>query len=246
MIKVKSSIINDMKSDEFYEKLASEEDFLRWYKKPKNLAKYERPSLAIDVVIFGFNRDKRRLDVLLTRREKNPFREFWSLPGRFAKSTDHVEFIATDNIEYETQANVSEKNLQFVDIKSNPDRDPRGWIISVSFVGFVDEDSAKLRQNSAWFDAKKLPKNLAFDHAQIIAKARENLVFQIDWNKNIFSMLGQKFAIVDAVNLYNAITNNGDNTSNFAKKFVHGRGFFAVTEIAPAGVGRPSRILEIK
>ncbi|MBI3235001.1 MAG: NUDIX hydrolase, partial [Bacteroidetes bacterium] len=53
---------------------------------------YERPALATDCVIFGF--DGGELKLLLLKREKEPFENKWALPGGFVFMDETTEACA--------------------------------------------------------------------------------------------------------------------------------------------------------
>ena len=51
-------------------------------------AQYDRPSVAVDIVIFTFH--EKQLQVLLVKRGQPPFQGAWALPGGFVnKAQDH-------------------------------------------------------------------------------------------------------------------------------------------------------------
>ena len=48
--------------------------------------KYWRPSVATDCVIFGFT--GKQLKVLLIKRNVEPFKDCWALPGGFLRESE--------------------------------------------------------------------------------------------------------------------------------------------------------------
>ena len=59
---------------------------------------------------------------------------------------------------------------------SAPERDPRRRTISVAYIAIQSSDKLTIKagsdaKNVSWFEVRKIPKNLAFDHNIIIKEA---------------------------------------------------------------------------
>lgn len=133
---------------------------------------YPRPALTVDLVILT---REARPRVLLIRRKSPPFAGKWALPGGFVDENEPLETAARRELAEETGVSIAgfEQLYTFGD----PDRDPRGWTVSVAYVarvkrGDVTPRAADDAAEVGWFPLKKLPP-LAFDHALILKKARE-------------------------------------------------------------------------
>lgn len=136
--------------------------------------RYPRPSLTADNVLFDLEMKR----VLLVLRGGEPFKGCWALPGGFFDFADtDIEHTAARELEEETT--LTGIPLQLVGVFSKEGRDPRGRTITVAFTAKVDplkvhpkggDDAAEAR----WHDLDKLPP-LAFDHHEIIARAKEVL-----------------------------------------------------------------------
>lgn len=118
------------------------------------------PRLTVDVIL----RYKKGL-VLILRKN---YPSGWALPGGFVKYGERVERAAAREVKEETGLRV--KNLRQFRVYSDPKRDPRGHIISVVFTA---DGVGKLRaatdaKRIGIFEKGKMPKNLAFDHAEIL------------------------------------------------------------------------------
>lgn len=124
------------------------------------------PYLAVDCVVV----DKKK-NVLLIRRKNPPFKGALTLPGGFAKIGESLEEACCRELEEETR--IIAKKLRLVGVYSDPHRDPRDHVCSVSFICLIyknnpraGSDAAEVFWTTAW---DKL--NLGFDHKKIISDA---------------------------------------------------------------------------
>jgi 8-oxo-dGTP diphosphatase len=131
---------------------------------------YPRPALTTDAAVFRIERE--RLQLLLVRRKNPPFQGMWSLPGGFLNEGETLDACAARELAEET--GLTGAALHPFANFSTPGRDPRGWTVSAAYAGLADRDAtAKAGDDAAsldWFDIHRLPP-LAFDHAEIIARA---------------------------------------------------------------------------
>lgn len=136
----------------------NEDEFLRQYDQQQ----YDRPSIAVDMAVFSILKDnasnyrklpKLSLAVLLIERGEHPFKNNWALPGGFVRKGETTEQAARRELEEET--GIRSADLRQLMVFSDPQRDPRGWIISSSFTALTEMDCALISGNDArqaeWF-----------------------------------------------------------------------------------------------
>jgi 8-oxo-dGTP diphosphatase len=130
---------------------------------------YPRPALTVDVVLV--TRDERPR-VLLIRRGKDPFKGRWALPGGFVDENERLIDAAKRELVEETGIELDE--LEQLYTAGDPGRDPRGWTVSVVFLGRVTDPPAATAADDAtevgWFPLHQ-PPEMAFDHAAILKRA---------------------------------------------------------------------------
>ncbi len=127
---------------------------------------HRQPKLTVDAVVF----DKAGR-LLLIKRKSPPFKGCFALPGGFVEVGETVEEAAGRELREET--GIIAKVQRLVGIYSQPNRDPRGHVIAIAFLmkARAAKPAAGDDAVAAEFVADWRSKDLAFDHAQIVADA---------------------------------------------------------------------------
>jgi 8-oxo-dGTP diphosphatase len=146
-------------------------------KKKRHTYEYPRPALTVDIVLITQEKEPR---VLLIRRKHDPFAGTWAFPGGFVDEGESLETAARRELREETGVEVA--GLEQLQAFGDPGRDPRGWTVAVAFLGRVDPARVKPRAEDdasevGWHRVRE-PPPLAFDHAKILAVARQRLESQ--------------------------------------------------------------------
>ena len=209
--------------------------------------KYPHPALTVDCVIFGFDGDK--LNVLLVERGLEPYKGMWALPGGFVNIDETVEDAARRELMEET--GIADMFLEQFRVFSAVHRDPRERVVTVAFLTLVSQDKCgKPRAGTdaslaLWFDESKLPP-LAFDHREIIDKARHHLSDIIRLRPVAFRLLNKVFTVAELQRVYEIINRTQYDRRNFQRKLLQSdilddRGI-AETKMA----SRPPRMYSLK
>lgn len=135
------------------------------HRKKPALPKY---LVAVDMVV------RRGNEILLIRRKNEPFKGLSALPGGFVEPGETVEAAASRELKEETGIDILPTRWKLVGVYSDPGRDPRGHVISVAFVAWVDRDTrarAGDDASTAEFYSDWNNFMLAFDHERIIQDA---------------------------------------------------------------------------
>lgn len=135
--------------------------------------KYPRPAVTADCIVIT---KEERPKVLLIQRGYEPYKDCWALPGGFMNMDETTEQCAIRELEEETGLKINE--VVQIGAFSKVDRDPRGRTITVAYLAMVDktlqvtglDDAAK----AEWWPLDALPP-LAFDHEEIMEKAKEKI-----------------------------------------------------------------------
>jgi len=181
---------------------------------------YARPSLTVDVVIFGL--DDSGLKVLLIQRGQEPFRGRWALPGGFVRVDEPLETAARRELEEET--GVRSVYLEQLYTFGGVDRDPRERIVTVAYYALVKLSDHRIQaatdaRDAAWFPAASPPK-LAFDHATILQSALTRLRGKVRYQPLGFELLPARFTLSQLQHVYEAILDRPLDKRNFRKKIL--------------------------
>ena len=143
-----------------YEMSAEEKEFLAGY----DLTKYDRPSVAADVVVFSVMKDdecedarrlqEKKLKILLIRRGGFPYKGSWAMPGGFCRKGEDVIDSARRELCEET--GIDDAYVKLVGVYGEPGRDPRGWVISSTYMALMNGRDCRLKagddaQDARWF-----------------------------------------------------------------------------------------------
>lgn len=108
-----------------------------------DLSLFPRPSVAVDVAILSVIEHQGRpvLAALAHRRTGEHARGEWALPGRILRERETLEDCAEQAViqKLGIRERVSLQQLQVFD---DPDRDPRGWVLSVAHIGTIPSPMA--------------------------------------------------------------------------------------------------------
>ncbi|MGA7178309.1 MAG: NUDIX domain-containing protein [Thiobacillaceae bacterium] len=181
---------------------------------------YPHPAVTADVALFTI-RDE-RLQILLIRRGQEPFAGSWALPGGFVEPGECLEECALRELREET--GVIGVYLEQLYTFGNPQRDPRERVISVAYYGLtpvpsIDPKAASDASQAAWFDVDALP-TLAFDHADIIAKARERLRAKLGYSTIAFQFMPERFTLTELQTVYETLLGETLDKRNFRKRIL--------------------------
>jgi 8-oxo-dGTP diphosphatase len=96
----------------------------------------EYPPFYVTVDIVVLSVVERRLCALVVRRGSAPFEGAWALPGGFVDPDEDLEQAARRELDEETAVPGVER-LEQLGAYGDPDRDPRGRIVSVAWLAAV-------------------------------------------------------------------------------------------------------------
>lgn len=138
--------------------------------KGKTLDAYPRPSVAVDTALLTLDGD-RGLVVLEVRRNNG---RGWGLPGTFLHEGETLAKAVDRSLR--EKAGVDGLHPRQLLVFDDPERDDRGWVLSVAHIDVIRVDRLASRKvDSTRLAPVGSPGQLPYDHRKIIALAVENL-----------------------------------------------------------------------
>lgn len=186
----------------------------------KSFQSYKNPSLAIDLVVFGYNENL--LSVLLLNRREEPFKDCWVLPGAFVQMEE--TFLQTCSRVLQTKLGMDNVYLEQLYSFDAPERDPRGRAIAIAYYALVNPQkftitAGQMANDVKWVPVKKLPA-LGFDHKDIFKMALQRLQAKILYAPVGFELLDELFTMTELHELYECILDIAIDRRNFRRKIL--------------------------
>lgn len=202
--------------------------------------------VTVDLVVLTISDG--RLHVLLVRRAYPPYQGAWALPGGFVLADEDLVDAASRELAEETGLGgaVSQAHLEQLATYGQPDRDPRGRVITVAYLALLPDlpsptagtDAAA----AAWTDVAAATR-LGFDHATILADGIERARAKLEYTSLAGAFCPPEFTIAQLRDVYEAVWGVAIDPRNFHRKVTTTAGFVTATGRSTAGVrGRPAQL----
>ena len=208
--------------------------------------KYERPGIAVDVVLFAIiNND---LKVGLIKREDEPYHGKHALPGRFVRYDEKIEDTAKKALEIKGNIDQSDILLeQLYTFGQDLERDTRIRTISIVYFALVDFEKIKRQEgNKLLFESVHRLPPMGFDHKSIINFALERLRNDIWTSDFAAALMPKEFTLTELQRAYEIILNQNLDKRNFRKKILEMNILKKISRTKREGPHRPAQIYSFK
>ena len=217
-----------------------------------DLRRFPRPSLAVDVAVLsvvGDGSETGRLSVLLHRRSTETEHGRWSLPGSFVRERERLDEAVQRTLREKCGIEgLSPRQLVVLD---DPDRDSRGWVLSVAHLDTVPVSAAGSlfsREDLRWAPIRaggsaavppERQRGLTFDHDLIVAHAVERFRGDHAESPDPYGLLDEPFTVLELRRLHEAVAGEELQKDTFRRAMVP---HLVPTKSVESGtVGRPAR-----
>ncbi len=180
--------------------------------------KHPRPSVAIDLVLFGIIDHK--LVILTGRRAEPPYKGRASLPGAYVYEDESAEETCTRKIK---SIGLKPSYLEQLVTLTDPYRDPRGRVIAIAYYGLIPipqeipTGDTKIDQMS-WITPEEVQKqSWAFDHKKILDIAIKRLRAKIQYSAVSPHFFPEEFTVPELAAVYCAILGRSIDVPNFRR-----------------------------
>ena len=137
-------------------------------------------NLAVDLLILSFDRENNSVKIFTPTREDSNKK---ALPGVLLKTNESISEAVKRTIDTKTILSDLKYRLQELPAQTNPNRDPRGHVVSVPILVFIMEP---ININEDWSNFEP-DLELDFDHTHMV-----NIAFNIlaqNWDKHPLPLL---------------------------------------------------------
>ena len=199
--------------------------------------------LTIDVVVLTIKNNK--LQVLLTKRNKEPFKGRWAIPGGFIRLSENLDDAAMRVLKEKTD--VEDIYLEQLYTFGDPLRYPNARVITCAYYALVKaEDVDHIFENENqdtvnWHDVYKLP-DMAFDHKKIIEYSIHRTRERLEYFPISYKLLPEKFTLTELQRTYELILNKQLDKRNFRKKILAGDMLIETEEFTKSSSKRPAKL----
>ncbi len=156
----------------------------------RSLSDYPRPSVAVDTALLTLD-TALGLVVLEVRR---PTGTGWALPGTFLYKGETLAAAVDRSLR--RKANVRGLHPRQLHVFDDPDRDDRGWVLSVAHVEVVRPEQLAARfTDTTRLVSVHAPGRLPYDHVDIIALAVDHVRSHYADKPDPARLLGDEFTL---------------------------------------------------
>lgn len=202
----------------------------------KTLEDYPRPSVAVDTAVLTVHDGE--LCVLLVRPGDAVGREHWRLPGTFL----HPGETLADAVLRSLRDKAGTDGLSPVQLHvfDDPDRDPRGWVLSVAHVDVVPAHRLRLDPELAQLVPAAAITRLDDRHHEIVAAAVAHVRYRYADTPDPHGLLPAPFTLRELQRLHEAVAGEPLPRDTFRRTMEPQ--LVATGELDRGGVGKPARL----
>ncbi|WP_018162652.1 NUDIX hydrolase [Smaragdicoccus niigatensis] len=194
----------------------------------KRLDEYPRPSVAVDIAVLTVDAGCLSVVVVSSRHGDG-------LPGTFIHQGETLAVAAGRALA--EKAGISGLDFHQLAVFDEPDRDPRGWVLSVAHSAVVRRDRLP---DDVQLRPARSSRSLVFDHDAIVGLAVADLEQRYEEQLDPGHLLDAEFTLLDLRRLYETIYGFEIEKDTFRRRVI---GSLVETgRTTTAGGGRPAQL----
>lgn len=195
--------------------------------------------ITVDTVILTIKNGN--LKVLLVKRENEPFKGKWAIPGGYVRMSEDLDAAAMRVLKEKT--NVDNIYLEQLYTFGDPLRHPVSRVITCAYFALIRSEDVDVisADNVAWHKISDLPA-LAFDHKEIIQYSLKRTRERLEMCPVAYQLLNEKFTLTEMQKAYELIMGKKLDKRNFRKKVIQTDGLRELEEFSKSTSKRPARL----
>ena len=210
--------------------------------------RYEMPFTRIELAVLAVAGD--RLRVLLGRREAEPYRGRWALPGGVLRIDLDADLEAAARRTARERLNVDVAAPVLLTAAGARRRDPRApWSLSIVFRVPVRADALQASAGKRlgelkWMDVDDAARSgaLAFDHAELVARAAAVTREETDRLDLARGLLPESFTLGELQQCCEAILGRALDKSSFRRRLADRDAVAPIDGVFRGGANRPAQV----
>ena len=195
--------------------------------------------ITVDTVILTIKDDA--LNVLLVRRNNEPFKDKWAIPGGYVRMSENLDEAAMRVLKEKT--NVENIYLEQLYTFGDPLRHPVSRVITCAYFALIRLGDVEVvtTDEIAWHKVSELPP-LAFDHKEIIEYSLKRTRERLELCPIAFQLLPKKFTLTELQKSYELILKKELDKRNFRKKMLSSNILVETNETTKSVSKRPAAL----
>lgn len=164
---------------------------------------------TIDLCVLRYCRETQALEILLNRREAEPFAGHWALPGIVVNGgvEDLTLNDAVERLRASKKVGMPLAWIEQVGTVGDAFRDPRCWSSSTFYLAIVS-NAVQPAAHQGFFPLKDVAEastKLPFDHNSLVASVQERLFSKSLYSSLPLMFLGHEFSAPEAVSIFSLV-----------------------------------------
>ncbi len=207
---------------------------------------------SVDPVIFTVFDDK--LQILIVRRDIEPYYGCWSLPGGLIDVEKDMDLNSAATRKLKEKTNVTEQYLEQVATVGNASRDPRGWSLTVVYFALIPRPegitlsamrgATDVRWEPVTDDNVAIP--MAFDHEKLIKMALDRLRAKVSYTSIAAHLLAETFTLLDLQHIHEIILGRKVEKKSLMRRYLGSELLVKVEGNRQEGRMRPAQMYRLK
>jgi 8-oxo-dGTP diphosphatase len=198
-----------------------------------------RVAVSVDLVILTVRASQ--LCVLVWRRDAEPHRGRWALPGGFIRLEEDLPATAARVLAERAGLPDAPVHLEQLQTYGYPDRDPRQRVLSVAYLGLAPDLPAPDQPRMSWQPVAALAE-LAFDHVRILSDGVERARAKLEYTSLGAAFCDAEFTVAELRRVYEIVWGTPLDPRNFHRKVTGAQRFLVETGSASSSGGRPAQL----
>ena len=200
--------------------------------------------VSVDTVVLTLQGDA--LQVVLVRRNQQPFEGVWALPGGYIHAQEDADAQASAVRVLRDKVGIEGAYLEQLATFTGPARDPRGWSVAIAYCALIP--SAQLPAHA---DVRCVPVavlgQLPFDHRAIVDAALARVRNKSQYSSLPVHLCGATFTLPQLQQVYESILGEPLNKVSFRRKMDEMQLLEAVPgAMHSGGAHRPAQLYRVR